>query len=207
MKNETKMKSKTKKEKAKALYDLFQKSNAGAILRDFLNHKLPYKTTVEDHRMGTKITPQKERMIRSQIRKNFKWAVEQMVKLKLMDTLDETKKDEKKTTKKSVIKDDKLRDALHAIFRDSQAISILHHFINMETPPQFMPSWYKPEAKITPKEKETLHSQRLKDFKWAVEQIVKLMPEEVFDKMGGKSSLVKEVEKVISEDKKKIKVR
>jgi len=95
-----------------------------------------------------------------------------------------------------------IKKSLHDLFQRSDAMSILSCFFNMKIPPQLIPRGYVPGVtQITPTEDAMIRASLLKNFKWAVEQMVKLMPRELTGSFEGEVTLVGMVKRATVENK------
>lgn len=91
---------------------------------------------------------------------------------------------------------------LYDLFQKSQASSILNCMFNMKLPPQLRPAGYVPGVtKVSLVEDSMIRSQLIKNFKWAVEQMVRLMPKELVGTVSGEVTLIGMVKRAVLEDK------
>lgn len=95
-----------------------------------------------------------------------------------------------------------MRKSLYDLFQRSDALSILSCFFNMKIPPSLRPAGYIPGVtQITPMEDSMIRSNVLKNFKWAVEQMVKLMPKEMVGTIQGEVTLIGMIKRASVENK------
>jgi len=94
--------------------------------------------------------------------------------------------------------------SLFEIFGRSHASAIVDCYLNMRIPPQLKPSYLHPgKTKITPQQDAAIKAELQRNFKWAFDQIGKMMPKEIghFGSVNHSVKISEAVKRATTEDK------